>query len=196
MHSKINAANILRAWMGSVDPAETNHSHAPTTARTPESHFASVQLVMDGALELENVDSAQLSCGASPVRPCPGASLATPAQVSLRSCTPNLVKDNVINMPSGPWSCSGQLGHELPTEKPQSCTQAVIPQEGATESTNEAFANNSALSHELDSTKALSELPLFSNRFETEYRGNNQSSSMRGSSHLAREMDGRIYTFQ
>lgn len=90
----------------------------------------------------------------------------------------------------------GQLGQELPTEKPRSYAPAGISQEGEAEGTGETFGSNSVLSHELDSTKPLSELPLYSNRFETEDRGNSQNSSIRGSSHLAYEMDGRIYTFQ
>lgn len=81
----------------------------------------------------------------------------------------------------------GQLRHELSDDKPGLNVQAVRPQDREAESTGGLLANNSELSHELDSIKPLSELPLYSNRFETEGRG---------SSHVAYEMDGRIYTHQ
>lgn len=77
-----------------MDPAETNHSHAPRTTRTHDSHFASMQLAMptcsiSGALELGTVDSAQewprhLSSNFFVHRVC-------------KSCSPIVIKDNSIN---------------------------------------------------------------------------------------------------
>ena len=88
----------------------------------------------------------------------------------------------------------GQPRHELPDEKPGLNAQAVEPQQGEIPSINQAFYSTSVLSRELDSTKPLSELPPHSNKFQIQ--GTENCSSMRGSSHIAHEMDGRTYTFQ
>lgn len=87
-----------------------------------------------------------------------------------------------------------QQGHELANEKPGLNTLAVEPQESQGQGTDRSFYSYSVLSHELDSTKPVSELQPYGNQFDAEGREN--GSSMRGSSNTAYEMDGRVYTFQ
>lgn len=86
-----------------------------------------------------------------------------------------------------------QPRHELPNEKLGLNAQAVQPQDGDAQSTDRAFYSYSVLSHELDSTKPVSELEPQRNQLEVE--GCQNGSSMRESPNITYEMDGRTYTF-
>lgn len=88
----------------------------------------------------------------------------------------------------------GRLTHEVPHEKPGMSSQVIKPQEGESQCTDRVLSSNSVLTHELDSTKPLSELPLNNNGFETGGRGD--GFSRRGSPYPTYEMDGHVYTFQ
>lgn len=87
-----------------------------------------------------------------------------------------------------------QPRHELANEKPGLDSLAVGPQESQGQITDRSFYSYSVLSHELDSTKPVSELQPNGNQFDAEGREN--GSSMRGSPNTMYEMDGRVYTFQ
>lgn len=85
-------------------------------------------------------------------------------------------------------------GQELANEKSGLNSLALEPQESQGQSSDRSFYSYSVLSHELNSTKPVSELQPYGN--QSDAVGKENGLSMRGSSNIVYEMDGHVYTFQ
>lgn len=88
----------------------------------------------------------------------------------------------------------GQIRHEVTAGDTVPEGQAIKTQMTEAENTNGALGMSMISSHELDSTIPAPELPSHSSQFRSEDTRHN--SSLHEGSHIAHEMDGRIYTFQ
>lgn len=86
------------------------------------------------------------------------------------------------------------IRHEVPAGNPGPNGQVIETQRTTAENTLGVLGTDMVSSHELDSTRPPSELPPHSSRVGIEDTRN--TLSMQENSHIAHEMDGKVYTFQ